>query len=336
VSGSLAFDELMLSLPQEKIEAHRRARAAHRAEQRRADKAQAKAAKVMSQVDGSLEQLIADAQQKAKNSPALKDLRGNKSPPTNNYHQTRMGVVLGCIEMIALGEKLAHFENTEKGWLEVGGSVMAVGSVVLDTYYSAAKSIREIQPYKGVNAINKGADIVRGGFKLGAGVLGFGAGLCSATLDAMKAVHTEDRALALLYSARAGTGFVSAFVTLVAAFSYTESLLAHAAQGYARHSLRYRALTFGAKLALKAAMRVRLLVWAARLNWIGLALTAAEIGYLWFKDDELQNWCGKSVFRAEKSHVNWLGRKVESERFEGAAKELEMLERAAQVVGVGN
>lgn len=335
VSGSLAFDELMLSLPREKVEAHRRARAAHRAEQRRTGKAQVGAAKVASQVEGSLEQLISDAQQKAKSSPALDKLKGSAKPPTNNYHQTRIGVVLGCIEMIALGEKLAHFENTEKGWLEVGGSVMAVGSVVLDTYYSAAKSIREIEPYKGVNAISKGADIVRGGFKLGAGVLGFGAGLCGALLDWNKMDQAKSRTLVAIYGLRSLNGFVSAGITLVAAFSYTESLLRHLAKGYAKHSIRYRALIFGAEQAIKVAARVRLLVWAARLNWIGLALTAVEIGHLRFRDDDLQNWCEKSVFRAEKTHTNWLGRKVESDRFDGVARELEALEHAAQTVGVG-
>lgn len=53
------------------------------------------------------------------------------------------------------------------------------------------------------------------------------------------------------------------------------------------------------------------------------------------KDDDLQNWCEKCVFRFEKASTNWLGRRSETEKFEGAAKELEALERAAQAVGLG-
>lgn len=336
VSASLAFDEIMLTISKEQIAAHQRARAGRRAEQRRVDKAETRAAKVASQVDDSLEALIADAQAKARQSPSLKQLRGNASPPTNNYHQTRMGVVLGCIEMIALGEKLTHFENNSKGWLEVGGSIAAVLGIVSDTYYSAAKSIREIKPYSSVKAIKDGADIVRGGFKLGAGVLGAVAGFAAAYLDFTKLKTENDPTLASIFGVRAFTGFVSAALTLRAGVSYCGPMLEHVAKGHAAHSIRHRALIKAANTALAWSTRVRLLVWMARLNWAGLGLTALEIGYLSFKDNELQNWCEMSVFRKDKVGRNWLGRLTESARFDGAAKELESLERASQVVLAGD
>lgn len=338
VVGGLAYDEAMLKLPKEKIASHRAERAAKRAETRRMDKATDKAAKVVAKIDGSLEVLIADAQARAREKAlTLNQIRGTPADqlPTNNYHQARIGVLLGCIEMIALGEKLSHFENNTKGWLEVGGSAMAVGSIVLDTYYSAAKSLREIKPYRDVVAINKGADIVRGQFKLGAGVLGFGAGICGAVLDIMKVKGTEDQALKWVYGLRAATGFVSAGLTITAAFSYCSPMLQKAAKGFASHSVRFKLLQFSATQAAKLALRVRLLVWVARLNWAGLALTAVEIGYLALKDDDLQNWCEMCVFRKDKKHKNWLGREVKSEHFEGATRELEVLERSAQVVGGG-
>lgn len=338
VTEALAYNEAMLTIPKEKITSHRAERAAKRAEARRMDKAADKAAKVAAQVDGSLETLIADAQAKMREKAlTLSQIRGTPADqlPTNNYHQTRLGVLLGCIEMIALGEKLSHFENNSKGWLEVGGSTMAVGSIVLDTYYSAAKSIREIKPYRGIGAINKGADIVRGGFKLGAGVLGLGAGMCGVVLDIMKAKETEDRALMWIYGLRSTTGFVSGGLTIAAAFSYCQPMLANAAKGFAHHSLRFRALTTAASLAGRLVMRVRLLVWVARWNWAGLAFTAVEIGYLSLKDDDLQNWCEMCVFRKDKKYKNWLGREVRSEHFEGATKELEVLERSAQAVSGG-
>lgn len=336
VATDLAYNEVMLTLPKEKVVAHRRARAERRAEQRRADKGTSKATKIASQVDGSLEQLIADAQQKAKQSPSLASLKGSGSPPTNNYHQVRMGVVLGCIEMIALGEKLTHAELSWTSGLEIGGSAFAVGSILLDTQYSAAKSIREIQPYKGVNAIQKGADIVRGGFKLGAGVLGAGAGVCGTLLDFIKLGNEEDGNLRLIYGARAASGAFSIWFSAKAAFSYSESLLHHIAKGYAANSKQSRWLLARAVTAKRLAERVGLLVWVARLNWIGLALTAAEIGYLLVKDDDLQNWCEKSVFRLKKTSKGWLGTPLKTDQFEGAAKELEALQRAAQMVGVGS
>jgi hypothetical protein len=66
-----------------------------------------------------------------------------------------------------------------------------------------------------------------------------------------------------------------------------------------------------------------------------LALTVAEIGYLLLKDDDLQNWCEKSVFRkVKKSKSFWTGKPVTQEFFADAIKELTALEEASQVVGI--
>ncbi|MCY1378666.1 hypothetical protein D9M69_663220 [compost metagenome] len=90
------------------------------------------------------------------------------------------------------------------------------------------------------------------------------------------------------------------------------------------------------ELAGRWALRVRLLVWVARFNLIGLILTGIEIGYLLLRDDDLQNWCEKCVFRKEKVSQNWLGRQVTEDYFtEGSVQELTELEKAAQAVGVG-
>lgn len=335
-AGKLRYDELMLKIDRSKLVDGYKGRTADRNKELAERKARGKATTQTSkQIAPSLADLVADAQQKNKTSIKLEQLVDNGSPPTNNYHQARIGVVLGCIEMIGLGEKLTHAKMDTKSALEIGGSVMAVGSIVLDVYYSATKSIREIEPYRNISAINKGADIVRGGLKLGAGVLGMGAGVCGAILDFQKRKDEKDETLWWIYTLRAGTGFISASFTMAAAFSYSAPLCKHMANGYAKHQLRYRALFAAGELAGKLALRVRLLVWVARLNWIGLALTVAEIGYLYFKDNDLQNWCEKSVFRKEKKSVTWVGRSVVNEKYPNAMKELEELEKASQAVGIG-
>lgn len=341
LTEKLAFDELMLKVPEHKLAAGHKGRSAERNREMAERHVDRKAARVAGQVDDSLEDLVADARAKveAKVKPALSELAGNKNPPTNNYHQVRIGVLLGCIEMIGLGEKLHHNgvdlrDWNTKAWLEIGGSVAAVGGIVLDTYYSAAKSIREIMPYRTIGAIEKSADIVRGGLKLGAGVLGSGAGFCSAYLDTLKFSDEKNPTLKTIYAMRALTGYVSAGFTLVVAYSYTGPLLKNLATGYAETALRRRILFEAGEVALKLAARVRLLVWVARLNWIGLAFTAAEIGYLLLKDDDLQNWCEMSTFRKEKKHTNWIGTVVTNDYHADAHKELEELDKAAQVVGV--
>ena len=336
LSSDIAYDAVMLTLPKEKLAAHKRARAELRAEQRRSDKASAKASKIASQVDDSLLALISDAQAKAREKPpALTQLKDEKfKAPINNYHQVRLGVALGCIEMIALGEKLSHFEPGTKGYLEVGGSAAAVGSIVMDVFYASAKSVREIAPYKSIDAIKQSADIVRGWCKLGAGVLGATAGLFASILDIMKIDQTEGAGGKTFYFVRASVGAVGTGLGAAAAFSYSGPALARVAEKLPASSWRRQFAKWSAELATKLAARVRLLVWVARFNWVGLGLTLAEVGYLAIKDNELQNWCEQSVFRRSKVSKNWLGTPTREKHFESSTRELEELERSKRAVGL--
>ncbi len=70
------------------------------------------------------------------------------------------------------------------------------------------------------------------------------------------------------------------------------------------------------------------------MNWIGLALTALEIGYMLIKDDDLQNWCEQCAFRKVKSSKNWRGGTVIEDHFASGIKELEALENSARSIGV--
>lgn len=336
VAGRLRYDELMLKIDKSKLAEGYKGRSAERNAELAGRKLEGKAAaSIQKELAPSLDDLVADAQQKNKVKVKLDELVGNSSPPTNNYHHVRIGAVLACIELIGLGEKIA---NNKWGWKDgigIFGSVMAIGSVVMDMYYSGAKSIREIAPYKSIKAIKDGADIVRGGLKLGAGVMSMASSACGAILDLGKLGSEKDPILRSIFFIRAVTGFISAGLTILAAFSYTESFFLHRAKGYAQHQLRYKLLTSAAARAATYAARVRLLVWVARFNWIGLALTAAEIGYLLLKDDDLQNWCEKSVFRLQKKTTNWLGRVAVNDSFTDATVELQELEKSSRVVGVG-
>lgn len=332
LSSEVAYNEVMLTLPKAKLDALKRARA----EQRRAANASAKASKVASQVDDSMLALVDDAKAKArKRPPTLAQLKDEKfQAPINNYHQVRLGVALGCIEMLALGEKLSHFEPGTKGYLEVGGSAAAVGSIVMDLFYASAKSVREIEPYKSIKAISASADVMRGWYKLGAGVLGAAAGFCAATLDFMKFSEARSTGGKTFYFVRASVGAIGTGLGAAAAFSYSGPALAHVAKKLPTSSWRRLLVKGSAELATKLAARVRLLVWVARFNWVGLGLTLAEVGYLAIRDNELQNWCEQSVFRKTKVSTNWLGTPTRENHFESSARELEELERSKQAVGL--
>jgi hypothetical protein len=343
----LGFNELLLQLektPPPKVAEGHKGRSAERNMELAKDKAARKSAHVARQVESSFETLLDDARTKVANKvkPTLKELVDNTDPPTNNYHHVRIGVLLGCLEMIGLGEKLYHngvdiHQWDSKARLGVIGGIASVSSIVYDTLYAGAKSIREIEPYKTITPIEKGADIVRGRLKVIGGAFGFIAGGCSTYLDFMKISETKDPTLKWIYALRTGAGVGSTGLSLVAAFSYAGPWLESIEGKYAEGTLRRRLITGGIDVAERLVLRVRLLVWVARLNWVGLALTAAEIGYLLLKDDEMEAWCKMCVFRKKKQHQDWggLGKNVDNDYYIGMNKELAALDKAGRAVGAG-
>ena len=229
-------------------------------------------------------------------------------PATNNYHQVRIGVALGGLEMLSLGMKWRDLKKDNvRSQIEFAGSILALASITADTGYAALKSIREIDKYgeKGkLSSLNKAADIQRGGWKLAAGSLGALAGACSAALDFMsindeRQKYRANKILVGIYVTRGFAGTVGLVLVASAAFSYTKPLLTHLAE---KNAKRYGALKVAGAVAGEfAKRRVWMLIWIARLNLLGLAITAIEIIYrVFFMDNDLQAWCKMSTFRKDK------------------------------------
>lgn len=253
-------------------------------------------------VEGSLERVYHEEQAKLRERISLTqaELDKGERPTPNNFRQLRMGVLLMSLEGLALVSKLEQHQGewTARGRLEIWGSILSLMSISCDTMYSAAKSIREIEAFakKVAPNINEAADIIRGGFKITAGVLSTSAGMVSVVLDLQAAfgeAHKEDRNWVLIgiYTSKAVVGGLNATLGFIAAFSYAGPML------------RYLGKEALARKAEQVAVaRTLWLIRVARFNWIGLALTAIEIGYTcWIKDDELQVWCKTSTFRKDKN-----------------------------------
>ena len=118
-AGKLRYDELMLKIDKSKLADGHKGRSAERNQELAERKATGKATTQTTRlITPSLADLVADAQQKNKTNLKLEQLVGNDSPPINNYHQSRIGVVLGCIELIGLGEKVGRAKMDMKSTLE--------------------------------------------------------------------------------------------------------------------------------------------------------------------------------------------------------------------------
>jgi hypothetical protein len=232
--------------------------------------------------------------------------------PTNNYHQVRLGAVLASIETISLLGKA--WDVKEKGWdlagLELTSSACSLGSILLDMMYAHTKSVRELPQFgQAFVGVDKAGDIVRGGFKLAAGLLAAFAGTITAYLDTQKALKEKDSTQRSILWMRAAGGTFSSGASFLAAFSYSGPLLEYAAfKMAAGRFITRRLATVALGLSMVAdglAARVLLLRVVAWLGWVGVAVTVVDIfyaGYRSYMDSTaLERWCKRSVFRKDKN-----------------------------------
>jgi len=280
-------------------------------------------------VKGSLHVLLADERAKLRDriQMSMEELERGERPSTNNFRQVRMGVLMMSLEGLALTSKLAQHEGewSARGLLEVTGSITSLGSMLCDTLYASAKSLREIRAFAKNVAPNMhlAADVLRGGLKITAGTLSTAAGVVSVMLDLQSVLSESTKEnrnylLMSIYSLKIGVGATNAALGFIAAFSYTGPMLKY----------------LGKEALAKSAERVALvrtlwLIRVARFNWIGLGLTAVELGYTcYIKDDELEVWCKTSTFRKDKTTKGIFAKTP----YLDAKRELEALEKAFLLV----
>jgi hypothetical protein len=334
--------DLLLHIPPEKLAEGYKKRSAARnqelAERKATSTVNAKVNKVANEVaanlNDSIEELVKNSQKVTKDKirVTVDQIDKGERPPTNNYHQAVIGAALMAFEGLALSNKLTHFDYTLKARAEITASVMSLTSIGLDMLYAVAKSLREIDPIKGIPNLNKAVDIVRGGFKITAGSLATAAGGISAVLDAF-AVKNEleknktNHYLVAIYVSRSVVGGVGAGLGFIAAFSYCEPLFIRLGGVAGRFSFSISSYFAGGAIYAEA-LALRRTLWlirVARFNMVGLALTAAEMIYRgFFMDNELQDWCDACTFRKDKSTGLF-----KATPFDDAKKELDALYKSA-------
>jgi hypothetical protein len=273
------------------------------------ERAAATGKQVAQQVDPALKKVMTDAQyqhQQRVQGVTYTVEEYLKDAKTNNYHQARIGVLLGAMETIALGVKTWEMIHSGKASklqiIEAVGNVMSIASIGLDVCYAISKSVREVAED---TAIRGSGDIVRGGFKGWAGAFGAVAGGLGVWADVIKV--TEEGAYvnrtgqkAIIW-ARIFVGFMNTGLSGAAAFSYSGPMLRRLEINLATSALKRRAaIGAAATLAEWLALRVLLLRAVAWFSGAGMVLTGAELayyGYLSYQPSELQTWCKRCAFR---------------------------------------
>ncbi|MCY0912630.1 T6SS effector BTH_I2691 family protein [Massilia antarctica] len=241
-----------------------------------------------------------------------------QTSPTNNYHHVRLGGVLAAIESIALLNKLSSLEEGEWGVVEaeILASVLSIASIGLDMMYAFTKSVRELPKYAVINGVDKAADILRGGFKLSAGMLGAIAGGTSAILDWKKMETQKDPLQQAIILSRSISSGASALAGTFASYSYAEPLLAHlamkAGRSYETSYILGRLAQGTVTFSVRRVLLLRVVAW---LSWVGVAITVVDLtysGYRWYMDaTALERWFSHCVFRKNKSNQRYNSQKEE-------------------------
>jgi len=314
LAEKLAFDEMMLKIP-DKYKA-------------KAEKNETKSGRRKSQIEKQInnelgksplmESLIEIQEDQKKNvEHALKQV----SAPNNNYHQVRMTGLLGGLELLALGFKVPLFLE-KKDWkstFDFVSSLMTLASITCDLGYGGLKSIRELERftptrvgnaniYKNSRArhINEAANIQRGGWKLASGGFSTIAGFMSAIVDGIAVgdqikKRNRDGVLIAVYTVRGLTSSAAGGLALVSGLHYYgEPLIKRVAASTAKTGLvKSIAIHTAEKI-----VRMRMLLWVARFNLVGIVLTVVEVGYLlFFKENALQEWCSNCTFRVPQESM---------------------------------
>lgn len=275
-----------------------------------------------------------DLQRKVGITFTAEEYLSRKSHMTSNYHQVRIGGLLGVMETMALGAKLKHIYDNGGGtgieYAEATASLFAISSIACDMGYGLAKSARETT----TNAAVRGAgDIVRGGWKLAAGALGALAGGIGVAVDFARLESEQEgkgRVVEMtIIWFRIGIGFLNTGMGAAAAFSYSGPLFRRLASKMANDAVTRRAtMALAAKGAEWLAARVMLLRLVAWGTGAGLVLTVGEIGYhiyMYYQPNALEVWMKRSAFR---------NRSLGGNRFYSLDAEIEELSNARKMVGV--
>lgn len=279
---------------------------------------------------GSLQaSLEASAQQHQNYKDAAEALKKNNPnrrvpdvpSPTNNYHQVRLGAVIAGLETLSLISKIG--EANEKGWdllkWELIASTCSLGSVLLDMVYAFTKSVRELPKYAMIPGVDKGADIVRGGFKLAAGLFAAVAGGITVSLDYGKTKTEKDPMMIVLLWMKVFSGGGNLIFGSLAAYSYAGPFLTRCAEKTGRAARLSQFFGKAAKWSDALKLRVGLLRAVAWLGWVGLAITIADLAYAGYRAymdaTAVQRWFGRCVFRKNRSNAPYKDLKEELKEF---------------------
>jgi hypothetical protein len=261
---------------------------------------------------------------------AAKELAGKTRPsekvpsvasPTNNYHQVRLGGALAGIESLALLSKISSLKEAgfNMATAEVIASASSVAASVTEMMYVYTKSVRELPSYAAIDGIKNGADIVRGGFKLTAGLLAAFAGGITAYSDWLKMKKERDPIVRAILFFRSITGVGSTAVGLLATYSYCGPLLKNLAVKRGQPSTvakGYKFLANGADVLSERVFLLRAIAW---VGWIGVIVTVVDLsyaGYRWYVDyTAITRWLSRCTFRQVKTNKNFSTLKKELEEF---------------------
>ena len=235
----------------------------------------------------------------------------------SDFYKMRMTCLIAAFEIAGGASKLMKGSATEadaRFYAETFSSCLGGFAALMEFI---GQGVGLVADHAEKAATRAAASICVGGIKLWAGCLGGVAGAIGSFYDWQDADDRSQKGkyvAATLYFLKAIGGGASVLLTIGIGFTFTGPYLEKMAvrTGSKTASQAFKsAAKYATKLAEKSGgfwSRLGFMTWLARASWF---VTIAQIAIWYFDEDDLEEWCGKSIFRTDQGGTGFRSAEIE-------------------------
>ena len=242
----------------------------------------------------------------------------------SDFYKMRLIGLIAAFEIAGGACKLMKASATEEDarfYAETFSSCIGGLAALIEVI---GQGIGLVADHAGKEATKAVTSTVMGGLKLWAAKLAGAAGIISAYYDWQDGddrLAKQKYAVANLYYVKSAFGVGVSLLAIGIGFTFSGPYLERVALRTSNAALKQAFLSassYAKDLAKRTGVfwsRIGFMTWVARLSWF---VTIAQIIIWYIDDDELEDWCGKSVFRQDLSGAGFRSPEIELKTFADA------------------
>ena len=235
----------------------------------------------------------------------------------SDFYKMRLIGLIAAFEIAGGACKLMKASATEadaRFYAETFGSCIGGLAALMEVIGQGMGLVADHTAKETTKAVGQ---VIVGGIKLWAGCLAGAAGAVGSFYDwqdGLDRVGKDKYTAATLYFLKGVVGSISVLLTIGIGFTFTGPYLRRISERVGSEVLK-DAFGAAAKLAGDFAKsssgflsRVGFMTWLARFSWF---ITIAQVALWYFDEDDLEDWCGKCVFRLDQNGAGFKAVNIE-------------------------